>query len=273
MSQLEVELILTRHLADCLAMPVAITGADGEVLHYNEAAAQIAARPFEKGSLKVDDMPLLFQITDMEGTPLPPEDRVTAIALRERRPGHRPMRMCGFDQVWRDVQLTAFPVEGQGRRMLGAVSIFWEGDGTLRLPVAPPDTDCRPGPGVELMLARQLASSLVMPIWIVGLDGNLNFYNEPAEDILARRYEEAGPMPLNELATMFQAKDEEGNQLHTDDLPIAIALKQCRPSHRAMRIQSLDGIWRRVEITAFPLVVKSGQMLGAAALFWEEGAM
>jgi hypothetical protein len=123
------------------------------------------------------------------------------------------------------------------------------------------------------MLARQLASSLVMPIWIVGLDGNLNFYNEPAEDILARRYEEAGPMPLNELATMFQAKDEDGNQLHTDDLPIAIALKQCRPSHRAMRIQSLDGIWRRVEITAFPLVVKSGQMLGAAALFWEEGAM
>ena len=78
-------------------------------------------------------------------------------------------------------------------------------------------------------------------------------------------------MPLNELASMFQAKDNDGNQLHTDDLPIAIALKQRRPSHRAMRIQGLDGIWRKLEITAFPLVVKSGKMLGAIALFWEEG--
>ena len=219
-------------------MPVAIVGADGEVLHYNEAAAKIAGRPFEKG-LKVEEMPSLFQITDMEGTPLPPEDRVTAIALRERRPGHRPMRMRGFDDVWRDVQLTAFPVEGQGGRMLGAVSIFWEGDGSLRHPVASPGQDCDPGQGAELMLARQLASCLVMPIWIVGMDGNVNFYNEPAEDILARRFEEAGPMPLNELAAMYHATDPEGNQLHTDDLPIAIALKQRRPSHRAMRIQGL----------------------------------
>jgi PAS domain-containing protein len=269
--QLEVELILTRHLADCLAMPVSIVGVDGEVLHYNEAAAKIAGRPFEEGAMSLDDVASIFKMTDASGAPLEPDGMVTAMALRERRPGHRPLRMCGLDGVWREIELTAFPLEGQGQRLLGAVSIFWE-KGSGAPPVASVDASKR-AQDVELVLTRQLASSLVMPIWIVGLDGNVNFYNEPAEDILARRFEEAGPMPLNELATMFQATDEEGNQLHTDDLPIAIALKQHRPSHRPMRIQGLDGIWRKIEITAFPLVVRSGRMLGAIALFWEEGPM
>jgi hypothetical protein len=30
------------------------------------------------------------------------------------------------DGVWRKIEVTAFPVEGQGGRHLGAVAIFWE---------------------------------------------------------------------------------------------------------------------------------------------------
>jgi PAS domain-containing protein len=271
MTQLEVELILTRNLADCLAMPVSIIGVDGSVLHYNAAAAKVAGRPLEAGAMKLDEVVSMFRMTDLDGKPLQTSELVTVTALEERRPGHRPLRMQGLDGVSREVELTSFPVEGQGKRLLGVVSIFWEAGQKLDIPPTPSEDVRRISRSVEMMVTRQLASYLVMPIWIVGLDGNINFYNEPAEDILARRFEEEGPMPLSELATMFQAKDQEGNQLHTADLPTTIALKEGRPSHRAMRIQGLDGISRDIEVTAFPLVIKSGRMLGSISLFWEEG--
>jgi PAS domain-containing protein len=41
---------------------------------------------------------------------------------------------------------------------------------------------------IEMILMRQLASYLAMPIFIVDPVGNLVFYNEPAESILGRRF-------------------------------------------------------------------------------------
>ncbi len=49
---------------------------------------------------------------------------------------------------------------------------------------------------IEMILARQLASYLVMPIFVVDPAGTLVFYNEPAEPILGRRFDETGAMPL-----------------------------------------------------------------------------
>ena len=48
---------------------------------------------------------------------------------------------------------------------------------------------------IELILMRQLASTLAMPIFLVDADGTLAFYNEPAERVLGMRFEETGEMP------------------------------------------------------------------------------
>src|SRR4029453_4991519 len=48
---------------------------------------------------------------------------------------------------------------------------------------------------IELILARQLATHLAMPIFLVDADGTLVFFNEPAERILGRRFDETGEMP------------------------------------------------------------------------------
>ena len=48
---------------------------------------------------------------------------------------------------------------------------------------------------VELILMRQLASYLAVPIFLVDPEGNLLYYNEPAERLLGRRYDETGEMP------------------------------------------------------------------------------
>jgi PAS domain-containing protein len=122
---------------------------------------------------------------------------------------------------------------------------------------------------IELILMRQCASHLAMPVWIMGPDGNLLFYNEPAEPILGRRFDEAGEMPGEVISTLFQTTAEDGSPLKTEDLPINIALRERRPAHLWFRIRGLDGVWRRIEVTAFPIEGQGGRHLGAVAIFWE----
>lgn len=122
---------------------------------------------------------------------------------------------------------------------------------------------------IELILARQLASYLVMPIFIVDPRGNLIYYNEPAELILGRRFEETGEMPVEEWSTLFKPTDEAGNPLAPEALPLVIALTQHFPAHRDMWIEGLDGVRRMIEVTAFPINGQAERYLGALAIFWE----
>ena len=52
---------------------------------------------------------------------------------------------------------------------------------------------------IEVILTRQLASYLSLPIFIVDTGGTLVFYNEPAERIHGHRLEETGEMPADEV--------------------------------------------------------------------------
>jgi len=122
---------------------------------------------------------------------------------------------------------------------------------------------------VEVILMRQLASYLAVPIFLVDQTGNLIFYNEPAEALLGRRYDETGEMPFEEWSTSFVPCDEAGAPLAADALPLTVALQKRRAAHRALWIRGLDGEFRRVNTTAFPLEGQGGRHLGAVALFWE----
>ncbi len=124
---------------------------------------------------------------------------------------------------------------------------------------------------LELILLRQSASYLATPIFIVDAVGTLLFYNEPAEKILGHRYDEAGPMPVEEWGSVFTPVDDDGNPLAPDDLPLAITVATRQPAHGAFTIRGLDGGLRRIVVTAIPLIGQSGRDLGSLALFWEEG--
>ena len=71
---------------------------------------------------------------------------------------------------------------------------------------------------IELILLRQWASYLTMPIFLCDHDGHLLFYNEAAELLLGRRYDEAGEMPVSELATIFETKREDGTELNAEEV-------------------------------------------------------
>ena len=122
---------------------------------------------------------------------------------------------------------------------------------------------------IEVILTRQLATYLAMPIFVVGPDGTLVFYNEPAESILGCRFDETGALSVAEWTLLFKATDENGAPLPPDERPVLVALNERRPSHRSFWIVRKDNVVRHIEVTAFPLIGQADRYLGAVAIFWE----
>jgi PAS domain-containing protein len=123
---------------------------------------------------------------------------------------------------------------------------------------------------IEVILLRELAGHLSMPIFVVDPAGDLLFYNEPAEQLLGSRFDETGMMPFEEWATAFTPTDRDGRPIPPDALPLAIAVQQRRPAQGDMWIHGFDGARRALTVTAIPLQGQWGDHLGAAALFWEQ---
>ena len=122
---------------------------------------------------------------------------------------------------------------------------------------------------IQLILMRQLAGYLSVPVFLVDPYGNLLFYNEPAEIILGRRFDETGKMSAEEWSAAFMPLDEASQPLAPQDLPLRITLAQERPTYRRLLLRGLDGVLRHVEVAAIPIAGLQGDFLGAVAFFWE----
>lgn len=126
---------------------------------------------------------------------------------------------------------------------------------------------------VALILARELAVNLTTPMWIWDEQGLLVYLNEPAEEIIGRRYQDLGPLHQDDLS-QFQPEDLDGNPIDASELTAVMALREQIPSHRALRIVGLDGVKRKIEATSFPLFTRGDEFVGAVTVFWllENGA-
>jgi len=125
---------------------------------------------------------------------------------------------------------------------------------------------------IQIILMRQLASYLSVPVFLVDPKGNLLFYNEPAEIVLGRRFDETGVMPAQEWSSVFTVVDDSGQAVPPGDLPLMIALTKRRPAHARFFIKGLDGAVRHVEVAAIPISGLQDEFLGAVAIFWEVAA-
>lgn len=121
---------------------------------------------------------------------------------------------------------------------------------------------------VELILLRQLASYLATPIFLVDAAGSLVYYNEAAEPLLGRRFEDSDEMAREAWLAAFAPRALDGRPLGELANPLLVALAERREQHGTLTIQSLDGGERRIEATAIPLEGQSGRLLGAVAIFW-----
>lgn len=121
---------------------------------------------------------------------------------------------------------------------------------------------------VELILARQLAGCLAVPVLLVDATGNTLFFNEPAELIFARRFDEIEALGFEERTKVLAPHREDGELLATDELPGMLAMRKRRPAHAAFVIHGFDGVRRPVEATGIPLESAAGDVLGALVVLW-----
>jgi PAS domain-containing protein len=122
---------------------------------------------------------------------------------------------------------------------------------------------------IEIILNRQLADCLSLPVFITDTAGDLIFYNEAAEELLGRRFEETGEMPKERWSTCFKPLDDDGKQLAPEELPLVKTLKEGYPHHKSLRIESLNGSIHDISVTSYPIISRSGDFLGAVAIFWK----
>ncbi len=125
------------------------------------------------------------------------------------------------------------------------------------------------GHTIEIILSRQLADCLTVPVFIVDPKGTLLFYNVPAEEILGKRFEDSGPMPLGVWGTSFYPMDEGGNHLPAGELPLVKTLNNQEPAHKTFWIKNLSGKTTKISVTSIPIIGRSKEFTGAIAIFWD----
>jgi PAS domain-containing protein len=123
-------------------------------------------------------------------------------------------------------------------------------------------SDQRP---LELILARNLLSSLSTPAFLLGQQGTMLFYNEAAATLVGRRFEEA--QGATNWIAEFGPFDRDGQPLPLDQIPATAAVREKRPYHGRFRIAAPGGGRREIEASTIP-IVGSGGATGAIVIFW-----
>ena len=123
---------------------------------------------------------------------------------------------------------------------------------------------------LELILARNLLSSLSTAAFLVDEMGCVVFYNEAAGEMLGRRFEECGPMSAEQWGTTHGPFDEQGQPIPFGELDLTEGLMRGRPGHSCFHIRSFEGGDHLIEAAAMPIVATGGQR-GAMVFFWPRG--
>jgi PAS domain S-box-containing protein len=122
---------------------------------------------------------------------------------------------------------------------------------------------------IELILFRQLATSLAVPVVLADAAGDIVFLNEAAERVLGVQLEEIDVLPFETWTTAFRPRTETGEVVPAAELPLVTAVRERRPAHGPLVIHGADGVERTIAVTAFPLEGSRGRLLGGVAMFWE----
>jgi PAS domain-containing protein len=120
-----------------------------------------------------------------------------------------------------------------------------------------------------MILSRQLADCLSVPVFLVDPQGNLLFYNPPAEEILGEKFEDTGPMPVGVWGTDFTPHEEDGSIIPPKGLPLVQTINTQLPAHRTFWIKGLNGKSSKISVTSIPIMGRSAKFCGAMAIFWD----
>lgn len=123
---------------------------------------------------------------------------------------------------------------------------------------------------LELILARNLLSSLSTPAFLVGEQGALLYYNPAAGAMLGRGFDEIGNLSASAWTSEFGPFGPDDQPLPYDEIPATVAVRDNRPYHGKFRIRALGGGHQDIVASAIPIVGLGGVSGGAIVIFWPE---
>ncbi len=129
----------------------------------------------------------------------------------------------------------------------------------------------RPQKPLELILARNLLTSISTPGFLLDAEAAVVFYNEAAAALLGRSFEENGRMDAEQWTQAFGPFDVKGTPYEVDTLETTEAIRKGRPAHATFTIKAAGGVKQDIEASAFPIVASEAGSSGAMILFWPLG--
>ena len=124
---------------------------------------------------------------------------------------------------------------------------------------------------IEIILNRQLADCLSMPVFITDTQGNLIFYNEPAEQILGTRFEDSGEMKVETWSKIFKQQDEDGNLLPPESLPLVRTIRDQYPYHKTFLFRAYRENSKKFLLQLIPLSEDQASSLAPLRFFGKQG--
>ena len=121
---------------------------------------------------------------------------------------------------------------------------------------------------LELILARNLLTSISTPAFLLDADAAVVFYNEAAAAVLGRSFEDAGRMSAEQWTETFGPFGKDGAPLDVDGMATTEAIRAGRPAHGSFTIRAANGKRISIEASAFPIVASEHGSSGAMILFW-----
>jgi PAS domain-containing protein len=118
-------LIQARNLVTNLALPAFLTDSDGQLLFFNDAAANLLGRRFEEvGRLGQEEWGHQVGPFDGEGRPIATDSLPLARALREGHPAQGRFYARLGERGLQEVEVSALPLVEPGNYE-GALIVFW----------------------------------------------------------------------------------------------------------------------------------------------------
>ena len=121
---------------------------------------------------------------------------------------------------------------------------------------------------LPLILARELASNLATPLFLMDAAGTLVYFNDAAELLIGKPFAELGEIPVHDFGQVLELQDVDGEPVRRRDTPSGIAFFLRCPAHKTLSATGLDGVRRTVDVTAYPLFGTAGEMHGVVTVFW-----
>jgi PAS domain-containing protein len=125
---------------------------------------------------------------------------------------------------------------------------------------------------LPLILARELASNLATPMFLLDAGMNLVYFNEAAEQLIGKPFAELGEISGEEFGTVLALAEADGAPLRRRDSPAGVAFFERKPAHRTLQATGYDGVRRLLDATAYPLFGRNGEMHGVVNVFWTAAA-